>query len=78
MTDYPKPPFDTTETWIVDTFNPEEGARKDVVDYNKLTNEELGEIYYLSPIAKALLDWREENGVKDPVDESKYEEDQKG
>jgi hypothetical protein len=41
MTDYPKPPFETTRTWIEDTFDPEKPPIVTVVDLNDLSNEEL-------------------------------------
>lgn len=41
MSEYPKPPFDTTMTWIEDTFDPESPAQTVVVDLNDFSTEEL-------------------------------------
>lgn len=41
MSDYPKPPFDTTMTWIEDTFDPGVPAKTTVIDLNELSTEEL-------------------------------------
>lgn len=41
MSEYPKPPFDTTMTWIEDTFDPDIPPETTVVDLNDLSTEEL-------------------------------------
>lgn len=41
MSEYPKPPFDTTMTWIEDSFDPEIPAKTTIVDLDELSTEEL-------------------------------------
>lgn len=73
MTDYPKPPFDTTEVTIYDTFDPELGAKTVEVDLNKLSNAELIQLAGFNSIALKILNFRLEQGIEDQP-----EEDQKG
>lgn len=73
MTNYPKPPFDTTEVTIYDTFDPELGSKTVEVDLNELTTTELMQLAGVNPIALKILSFRLEQGIED-----ESEQDQKG
>jgi hypothetical protein len=58
MIEYPEPPFDTTQTWIEDTFNPEEEPKVTIVDLNDLSTEELYEQAPTNELAMKIVMFR--------------------
>ncbi len=59
MPQYPKPPFDTTDTWISDSFDPELGSDISVIDLNEFSTDELLSIG--NELAMKIVAWRLEN-----------------
>ena len=60
MSEYPKPPFETSVLWgIFDSFDPEIGAEEHFLDLNTLSTRELEKLVDMYPVAKKIIEFRE-------------------